>query len=71
MSCRNKSADRKREAENALQVKLLEALGSGEPVAADAGFWRRGGRFYCGLESGSGRLEAADSRPGASQDLDN
>jgi antitoxin ParD1/3/4 len=34
-------ADQKREAEAALQVKLLEGLGSGQPAAADSSFWKK------------------------------
>ncbi|HVP44963.1 MAG TPA: type II toxin-antitoxin system ParD family antitoxin [Bryobacteraceae bacterium] len=34
-------ADQRREAEAALQVKLLEGLGSGEAVPADSSFWKK------------------------------
>jgi antitoxin ParD1/3/4 len=34
-------ADQKREAEDALQVKLLEGLGSGQSVTADPTFWKK------------------------------
>jgi antitoxin ParD1/3/4 len=34
-------ADQRREAEDALQVKLLEGMGSGQPVAADPSFWKK------------------------------
>jgi antitoxin ParD1/3/4 len=34
-------ADQRREAEDALQVRLLEGMGSGQPVAADSSFWKK------------------------------
>ena len=34
-------ADQRREAEEALQAKLLEGMGSGEAVPADSTFWKK------------------------------
>ena len=34
-------ADQRREAEDALQVKLLKGMGSGQPVVSDSSFWKK------------------------------